>query len=307
MTQSNHGISGGVVFWTLGGGTDFDKLLNSWSVLGHEKHAPDRVSTADAVKAALVDLYGGRENLVRPAKRKGGYCVVRETAGMMAENDYDERVVVQVMSGAQKEAYHLHIRGPDAEPERIRRAVNDQLDILPSSKVTQGLVAVVRSLGGVPMRETGGIYWIPEYNLAEWEGVARATEQSGPGNQVYVARTVLDEEGKRAVLAAIRSDIVTQVEKIKEEIETGGMTSERALKHRRSVVESLEARVSEYESALDVALTDIRTALATCAQAVVHLGAQEMGAAMGDASLGGEFAGMGGGMFGMDLGTGKEE
>jgi hypothetical protein len=293
MTQATIGISGGVVFWSLGGATNFDTLLAKWTALGHEKSAPDRISPLDATKAALADLYGNRDQEINRAKRRAGYVVHRRKAGLLDDTDFDERVKVYVDPGPTPGTYRMTVGGPDADEARIRTAVDAQLGILPPSKVTAGLVAIVRSYGGVPLRETGGIYWIPEHNMAAWEQVARATEQSGSGNQIYAARTVLDDEGKRAVLAAIRSDINAAVEKMTQEVMEGGMTSERALKHRREQIQQMESRVAEYESALGIALDDIRAGLDSITRAIVHLTGMEMGAAMGSAGLGGEFAGMG--------------
>ena len=297
MTQANIGISGGVIFWTLGGATDYDLLLSGFKAAGFEKHAPDRISTPEASKAALQDLFGGQRVLVRPLPNQAGYAVVDEKAGMTSALDHNVRITVRFPRLGQVSALSIRIDQFDGadDSDRIRRATQDQLDILPPGKVTGGMVAVIRALGGVPLRATGGIYWLPPKALSAWGEIVKAVEASGAGNQVYCARTTMDSEAVRAVVAAIREDVGQEVSDIRKEVEEGHKTSERALKSRALRTERLLGRVEDYEAALGVALTELRDGIQTCQQVIVTTAGMEMAAELRDigAMMGGSFAGMG--------------
>lgn len=288
MSNPQFSISGGVVFWSLSGGTDWQSLFDGLTAVGFQKECADRITIPEAVKAALLDLYGEKRVLVRPLPNGNGYAVVDETSSVTKTLEYNARIVVKWPISIKPSAQSLQISGIGAdalEIGKIHQAVDNQLDIAPHSKVANSLVEIVKTLGGVPLKPNGGIYWLPERAMVQWTNAGRAVEKAGSGNQVFTARTAMDDDAIRAVVSAVRTEIGTEIAELAEQTQNGG-DNKRSLASRQAKAERLLSRVTDYESLLGVTLQELKDGVEAATSFVVTAAAQQMAADMADAFAG---------------------
>lgn len=281
MSNPTIPLTGGVVFWSLGGATDFQKLLDGMTDAGFQQCAPDRVTIPEACKAGLTDLYGEKRTLIRPLPNGNGYAVVDETAGIGKALDHAIRIVAKWPMTGTASVQNMQINGPWGESQKIIDAIDKQLDVLPHNKVSSGLVAVVRALGGVPLKPAGGVYWLPPRALAAWHAVGHAVEAAGPGNLVQTMSVLLDDAGIRAAVEAIRTDIGTEIAALQEQAALGG-DNKRSVRVRQEKAERLLDRVKDYEQILGVALTELRDGIDATQVVIVTAAASQMAEDMGD-------------------------
>ena len=283
MSNPSFSISGGVVFWSLGGGTDWQTLFDGLTSAGFQKECADRVTIPEALKSALLDLYGQKRVLVRPLPSGNGYAVVDESASSLKTLEYNARVVAKwPLAVRNVSAQDIVVeQGSSDDRLRIYDAVQGQLDIAPHNKVAASLVAIVAALGGVPLKPNGGIYWIPERAMSRWASAVSAVERAGAGNQVFTARTAMDDDAIRAVVSAVRTEIGTEIAALAEQALTGG-DGKRSMSSRQAKAERLLARVTDYEQLLGVTLQELKDGIETATACVVSIAAASMGEDMAD-------------------------
>jgi len=283
MSNPQFSISGGVVFWSLGGGTDWQTMFDGLTAAGFQKECADRVTIPEALKSALLDLFGQKRVLVRPLPAGNGYAVVDESASSSKTLEYNARVVCKwPLAVRNVSAQDIVVeQGTTEDRLRIYDAVQGQLDIAPHNKVAASLVAIVGKLGGVPLKPNGGIYWIPERAMSSWASAVSVIERSGAGNQVFTARTAMDDDAIRAVVSAVRTEIGTEIAALAEQALTGG-DGKRSMSSRQAKAERLLARVTDYEQLLGVTLQELKDGIETATACVVSIAAASMGEDMAD-------------------------
>jgi hypothetical protein len=257
MNVFNIAPTGAVVYWNAGP-TRRELLEERFRQLGLEKHVPPARTDANALRAALKDHCDrranrrrGKDKLVQPHKRqsKHGFEVVHVDRGEVA-NDYSMDFSAKVDEG------RVVVTRGYADTDELQEAFAVHKATLTGASVGQALVAVLAQLGGTALRPSGGVYWIAEEAVETWQSVAAAVQSAASGengNNVYMLRTLLDEEGIRAVKDAIVSEITDASDKLAEQIASNDL-GEQALTKRQIVAASLHARVTQYEAILGEAL-----------------------------------------------------
>jgi hypothetical protein len=226
--------------------------------IGLDKHVPPARSDANALRAALKDYCDrradrrrGKDKLVQSHKRpsKHGFEVLDVERGEEV-NDYPMDFAAKMDDG------RVVVTRGDAETHELQESFIAHKATLTGASVGQALVAVLAHLGGTALRPSGGVYWIAQEVVATWRSVAAAVQSAAKaenGNSVYMLRTLLDEEGIRAVKDAIVSEISEASQRLTEEIKSGDL-GEQALTRRQIVAAALHARVIQYEAILGEAL-----------------------------------------------------
>jgi len=279
-----YSISGAVVYWTASKDTSANTLAANLQAIGLGKFVPAPATDAVALKAAMTDLYAGATsgagtNLIRPDRN--GFSVVTETQGVFGLM-HDTVLHARFAHG------HLALT-PQDHPDagRLLSAIQSQLDLVPTSSLTSALTAIVGHLGGVSMRPTGGIYWVPQRSLEMWGKVIKAVQDSG-ASAVYMAQTVADAESVRAVCAAIQAEVGAEVERIRHDL-AEGLTA-RSGRARSAQLSTLGNRLREYEADLGTTLGDLRDALSQMDHALLAAaGTEDWGAGSVASMFGGAF------------------
>jgi hypothetical protein len=280
----NYSISGAVVYWTASKQTQLDTLAAGLDAIGLGRFAPTAQSDSAALKAAMTDLYagptqGGGTNLIRPDRQ--GFSVVTETQGVFGLR-HETQVHVTFRHNTLQVTPAEH---PDFA--RILSAVQAQLDLVPTASLTSALTDIVRHLGGVSMRPTGGIYWIPGRSLDKWRAVIAAVQASG-ASAVYMAQTVADAESVRAVTDAIVAEIEAEVAQVQRDLADG--LTPRSGKARSAHLGTLTERLRGYEDALGLTLDSLRDALVQMDHALIAAaGTDDWGGGLAVAAFGGGF------------------
>lgn len=276
-TSTQISMSGAIVLWSTTVATSREKLETGLASIGLEKFAPAETSPMTALKAALTDLYAGPRKLVRPDRH--GFSVVEESQNLLGLT-HTVVLTAQFVRG-QLEVY------PPAEQDRVVQAHASQLDLVPVSSITACLTGIVRHLGGIALRQTGGIYWIPARSTGSWAQVTDVVQKAG-ANTLYSITTQVDAESVRAVCDAINSEMAAEVAQMQSEL-TEGLTS-RAGKNRAAQLSVMCDRLRNYEQSLGITLDTLRGALVTLDQGLMtHAGDQDWGAGSAISAFGSMF------------------
>ena len=116
-------------------------------------------------------------------------------------------------------------------------------------------------LYGVALRQSGGVYWIPEKAIEPWGKVAAVVERACPGSAIYTIGIRRDEQSARLLTAAVRAEITAEVEAINGELDSGEM-GQRAVRTRKARLEELEQRAAQFEAWTGHEVSGIRDVLA---------------------------------------------
>lgn len=263
MTENSLSIGGGVIFWTLGEFTSRTYLQAGFAAAGLERFVPEPRPPTGALKDALDLILGGPTTLIRPLKTRDGFTVVSEERGDCG-NAYLNTLVARIDPHTLAIAFTpLDQRAPP-----IVDAFNEHLGLLRPAQVSASLVAILDSQGGTRLRPTGAIYWLPAYQLDDWQQAARVVEAAGVGrpNCVYLLRHRMDQDAIRAVRDAIVTEVTLEAARIDREVASGGL-GERGLENRKVQAEELRRKIHQYEDLLGGGLESLHAAVDQTEQA----------------------------------------
>jgi hypothetical protein len=259
-------LNGIVTFWTLADLTQRSVLKDAFEAAALDQFVPEPRPPAGALRDALEEVCGGSRTLIRPLQTRDGFAVVREERGDEYQgNSYDVSLTAKI--DPETNAIRFHPR--DDRAPKVVEAFNRNLGLLRQHQVSKALVDLLKELGGTThLRPTGGIYWLPDTRLAEWQRAALAVERAAyqKPSAVYVIRHQLDADAIRAVRDAIVAEVSAEARRIQEEV-TSGELGERALEHRRLEAEALRQKIGLYEGLLDTGLEGLRRAVEEADQA----------------------------------------
>jgi len=251
-------IAGAVTYWSLAEWTNVDRAMEGLKALGLEDFAPAPPSPLVAMRRALQDVFRDRKFLVRSLKGGDRYAVVREEHVGRDDLEYHAELKAQVIKEADGGST-VHVTPPD---HPASAAVLDTYAVhrrrVPSHSVGQSLANIARHLNGVRLRESGGVFWLPQEPLDRWAAASDAMEASSEtGNTiVYRLQTVIDDRAVAAVSDAITKDVedcVTEIRAKVSEQERKG-----ALERRAKEAADLEHRIATYEKILGMTLDTLR-------------------------------------------------
>ncbi len=263
MTENHLHLGGGIVFWTLGEFTARAHLQTGFEAAGFGQFVPEPRPPAGALKDALELVLGGSTTLIRPLKTRDGFTVVREERGENG-NAYLNSLVARI----NPDNLEITFTPLDQRAQPIVDAFNEHLGLLRPAQVSAALVAILDSLGGTRLRPTGAIYWLPPYQLDDWQRVAQAVENAGFGRPhcVYLLRHQMDADAIRAVRDAIVAEVSAEAARIDREVASGDL-GERGLENRKAQAEELRRKIQQYEHILGCGLESLHVAVDQTEQA----------------------------------------
>lgn len=267
MQQREIQISGAVVYWSAGP-TRRETLRSYLEQVSMEELTPNVRTDAAALKSALLEYCANEKTRkfdlgVEPRQNqaRNGFEVMRKKRGA-------ERNEYEVAFAARIESWGGLIVEGDANREAIQAAFDRHKAQLTGAAIGKLLVDVLARLGGTTLRESGGVYWLPEEALPAFERVAAFVEECGEeqGNKVYLLRTAMDEATVRAVRDAITTEVTKESEAIVQEVMENDFGDE-ALARRQLLAAALHARVSQYERILGEAMSTLHEVVRVAEQA----------------------------------------
>jgi len=270
MREDAINICGAVTCWVLAGESSRQTLVADMPGQLVDLVPEPRTHYA-ALRYALVDVCQGQRRLIRPLESRGGFSVVTETA------DGDRLAYTQDIIALVSDSGRLTITpSGHADGGSVEHSYQRALGTVSSQAVGEMLAQAVNRLGGVPLRDHGGVYWVPEPSLEAWAAVVRAVERAGTGSLVSLVRTAMDERGIKSVVAALQADVNGDLARIEREIAEGDL-GQRGCRNRADEAAALASKVARYEGLLGVTLDQLR---ATASQVEANAAVAAM-AAMG--------------------------
>ena len=243
---------GSVVFW-MASASSRAKLSEGLDKLGRGKLLPESKSSYKALFDAANDVYNTNDFIIRSLKGNVGVTIIKEAKGEQ-ENDWKKIDSLFV----DQDGNLL----PCCREDEVSAAYQRQRGVLDASAITDLMVGAVYAASGVSLRPSGGFYWVRDDKLAEVRAIAEAAKTASLNGQtsVFFLNICHDEDMCEAVVAALTNEIVSDVAKMTEEIDSGDL-GKRALETRRSRAIALTAKVTELAGVLGANLSTLTTAL----------------------------------------------
>lgn len=260
MIERTVGVEGGVVYWAAGP-TRREVLESYLQGIGLSDHMPPMRTEAAALREALGEVCAAKKTrdvdyIVQSHKNPGkhGFDVVAVRRDTDC-NGYSVRYGVKIDNGS-VETTHGY-----CDDYQLAQLYAELRGMLGGSSISSFLVKMLGLLGGVTLRENGGIYWLSSSSLPLWEKVTSVVEQSAVENgknRCYLLRTLMDHGTARAVKDAVTSEVEAAAIAIAEELASGEL-GEAAVENRKARAEMLLRRVEGYERILGEGLEKLRS------------------------------------------------
>jgi hypothetical protein len=235
-------MAGAVTFWRLAGVVDYALLAQEWQDAGlPSKLLPDLPTPTVALHRAVEEAREARR-LVRPLKNRAGWAIVRErTSG---EDDLTYAIETRV----RLDAVGSLIVEPSDTPEagELRARYDAYLQTLTLGDISGWLSRTTARLKAVPLRDTGGVYFMPRPSVDEWASIGAALG-SASACVVHRIPALQTAEAVAAILDAVALETEGEAARMDEEItKLGG----KGLQNRLERCEEVEAKVAFYEALL---------------------------------------------------------
>lgn len=253
--------SGAVVYWKSGDlvATKIEAALDG---IGLARFAPQPRTPAAALKVSLLryceslkPLNKGKDYVVQSHKSGKGYDVLEVERGD-SKNDYYASFGIKVEGDVLSSTH-----GYPSSMYEITQVFKDELSTIPPSGASSSLVKIVKHLGGLTLRESGGIYHVPGGKLDTWRLVRQAfkaaADTRGSGVEVYCLTTSYDEDSLRAIHDALDAEVKSEIERIKAEPSESAQDSIRKISH----CDKLKEKVERYEAIIGHSLTTMSGAI----------------------------------------------
>ena len=271
VQNSSYASSGGFALWSLATWSDQAKLQSRFQAIGIGNYAPKPMAPSAVLREALEKVFGRKtENawaekkcLVRPLSEANGFCVLKEERGK-ERNLYPQVLMCKI----DPETMVISFAPLDSNSAEVAREFNEHRKWVPGSQVGSSLVDLVKMLGGIAIRKSGGLYWLPARSFGQWRQIGEAVEAcSAYGkSEVYLGTMEVNADSIRLVRDSIKTEILQESTKLMDEI-AKGEPGEKAIKARLAYIDQLEAKVKEYEGIVGESMVDLREALNQCATA----------------------------------------
>lgn len=275
MRQKHVSANGAVVFWTAGP-TSRDLLNARLESIGVRVAAErtDNSALENAMKEYGKDhVSKGHKVLVRANKKPGtnGYSFIQEAKE-------EHRCYHTHDFSAKVDEGQVKTTGGYTDVAALQRLFEHFKAVLTGASVGQALVGILADLGAMTLKDSGGIYWVPEDKLDLWYQVAEAVETSAIGgheSHVDSFTTTMDEHTARALKRGIVREIAETTKALRTEI-AGGM-GEKAMESRQEAAVSLHKRVDQYAVILEDTLDELHEQIQGVEELVTLLTLQTTG------------------------------
>ena len=256
VVQDLSGPAGLVTWWRLSGTIDLSRLVAVWALESlPDAELPSKPTWPTALRRALAAEYEQPHTLVRTLPA-GGYAIVDELF-----EDADERKAPKLQTRFRAwldKEQNLVVRPPltDAGIGNLRNQMNAKRNLLDATDVSTWLVQRAALVKAVKLRDTGGIYFVPETHAADWRSFAKVLHEISD-SRIFMLPAVKSTEAVEAVIDALRKEAQQASDVLAHELEHGDLGG-RALKSRSRLCDDMAAKLRAYEQLLDVKLDALK-------------------------------------------------
>lgn len=258
--QIQKSACGLITMWSCSGEVTVERLTTALDTAGSKAVAPDAPSALVALNRAVAGVAKELGHLDVHHKARGEWAIVgkglettdAEGKKIMA---YPISCTAKVEKGTDGAEDVLTIEGQGAN--KIREAYHRAKGLLAPSDIGNWLCEKVAKLGGVALRDRGGVYFVPRGEpTRKWNLIAAALKACSK-HRVHVIYSMKSADAVEAILAALTADTNDVCAKINEDIAKLG---EKGLKNREAEVADRFALIDVYEGLLGQKLDDLRAA-----------------------------------------------
>ena len=252
--------AGAVTWWRLCGDVDVQRLFRAWDARGWSvDDLPTQPSNTSTLRRVLRDQFGGPRCLIQ-SLNGSAYAVVDvavvstdTSARQIADAEYTTRFKIRLdeidelleSDGlASSELAHLQ-----TEYDRARNTYE-------ASTLSGWLVGQVEQRKAIRLRDTGGIYFVPEGYVDSWRAFGEVIAEAS-ASRVYEVPAVKNEQAVVALVEALSQELHARVAGLDQDIDERGV---RGLRSKAVRCEELAGKVRVYEALFSTkldALTDL--------------------------------------------------
>jgi hypothetical protein len=247
-------LDGLLTFWSPRAYSRRGLLVDGLSALGYNKFVPQPRSPAAAFRDALEAVFAkGYE--VHRLKNTDCYEVIQIERQEWPNANIRTLYAMGKIDLAAKITFRPWVR----EEEAVLDSYNQHLGLVRGQQLGECLTTIIDHLGGVRLRPSGGIYWLPGQRVEQWREVAGVVEPAGQGdpNRVYLVQHPMGADEVRAVRDAVIEQVSGEALRIQKELDNPDpdkQLGERALETRKATLMELRKTIREYEGLLGVGL-----------------------------------------------------
>jgi hypothetical protein len=248
--------AGTATWWRLDSIVSTDKLEQAWRDAGlPEDNLPQHTTPTQALKRALQTHTGkddatGGKILLRPLG-KGNWALVHEQVDSDAQElDYTKKLVAGIDENGTPR-FH-----PEWHPlvESLQQAYDAALETFDHTAMSHWLCKLVVKADSIPLRDGGGIYFIPPTCTGFWRKVADVVKEAS-FCKVYTMPVMKTDDAIAAALDGLMEDTQKKLDAISDEVVQD--MSLRGLATRRDRCDGLLERLESYEGLLGSSLVSI--------------------------------------------------
>ncbi len=258
--------AGAIVLWRLSGDTSYDRLKAAFAAVGLDERLLPELPSAEVALRRAVKEHESKHVLVRSLPgRATGWALVAEQVKAPSEQEeldplaYAVSFQVRLHKNPNELAFS-HPNNPIAH--KISADFRMNLERLESGDTAGWLCQMVRHVKAIPLRDTGGVYFVPRETLGVWRQIANAVRDASAS---YVAEipALRSAEALSTILDSLLRESAHEIELLERDLTAEREMGKRAVGTRISRCASLEEKLGTYERLLGTQLVDVRAKLET--------------------------------------------
>jgi len=274
--------AGAVVWWTLSGHVEVEGFKAAWAAQGlDEALLPDLPSAATALRRAVYALKGP-STLVRSLdKSTSKWAIVEESrvdkaivalgGTVTGPLKYDVECVVS-RNEDDTLSFEPATEFTDTHPlvMQVRGAYEQAKGQHDHADIGSWLSRLVRKVDAVPLRERGGVYFVPR-DQVETLNKMRAALRAASANSIQTVPAMRNDDAVEAILDAVRREAQDEAQGMQDDL-MAGTFGQKGLEARAERCAAAMGKVRRYEHLLGVSMEslivqigDLQAALAAAA------------------------------------------
>ena len=246
---------GRITFWDLSGDVDLNALV---AALGDAVKAPENPTPKVSLHRA-VDECARRHDLEVRHRGTGMWDIVGEPVEDSRQLVYPIETSARLMTEADGIGEEVGVSAVGQYSSEVFADYSKARGVLATTDIGNWLCDTLTKLGGVPLRDRGGVYFVPQDRVASWERVTTAL-QTCSLHRVHRVPAMRSQDAVEAILAAVTADTKKACDTIVGEIGDGSI-GKRALETREEKTAELLERLDRYEGLLGTRLDELRAAI----------------------------------------------
>lgn len=274
VEQSEDGIAGALVFWSLSGLVDNRDLVEMAEAEGFdEKYLPAEATRELVAQRAAAASMDGKRQMLRPLSTRGAWDLVEER--VTQEDGGKERLVYTELVRIKVEEVAPGLKGIMLAPfgeenawrvDEINENIEKYTGLHTAMDISSWLLWMLRDLvEAVSLRSRGGFYFVPADRLESWRMVSRIIRGCS-NHEMFEIPAVKSDEAVNAIITAVRKEAEEAMAEMEAYL-AGDTISTRGLNAQERKIERTQAKVAHYAELLGVSLGDLQE------KSVVLLGA----------------------------------